>query len=148
MELPLGRQRGIPNRIHRATGPWESGSKNCFSKKTALLDPGTGSTAGFSSCLQNYTVWLMTQTSTFVGVHYKDFQIKIIKIRYFNDVCFWLWCIKLTRTQRTTEKTNLIEAILEQPRKATPDGSRSQREEKCIEVSFVFAVACSFQGIW
>ena len=41
---------------------------------------------------------------------------------------------------RTTEKINLFVVILEQPRQSTLDGSRSQREEKYMEVSPTFVL--------
>lgn len=47
-----------------------------------------------------------------------------------------------TNTPAKTKNTNLLEAILEQPRKAMVDESRAQREENPV-----FAVAFSSQGI-
>lgn len=116
--------------------------KKCYLRKllTQIL---AGSTARFGSCFPNYTIWLINHISTFVGTHYKDYKKKIFFKSCFEDICFWLWCIKLTLPLRTTKKINLFVVILEQPRQSALDRSRPQREEKYMEVLSLYCLFIS-----
>lgn len=123
MLLHFGRQHWASDGIHIAITLWASVCEKCFPKNMNLLDAGP--MTGFRSGFQNHTVWFPTSTS--VGIHYKDFPIKIW---HFRDGCFGPWCIKWTLLLRTAKITNLFEAILEQPRKVnTWWGKRSERRE-------------------
>ena len=86
----------------------------------------------------------LAPTWTFLGIHYKDFQIKIW---YFRDGCFRLWCIKWTLLPRTAKITNLFEAKLEQPRKVNTWWGKSSEKRNASRLSPVFATAFSSQGL-
>lgn len=86
----------------------------------------------------------MNQVSTFVGIHYKDFQIKMILQR-----CMLLDIMYQTNTPTmvSLKKKTCLKSSHSKKTQSIHDDSRSQKEGKYIKVSPVFAVDFSSQGI-